>query len=193
MLKMKKLVVLIAFVVSSLTAFAQNQPGVERKGFVIGLGAGLNVFGVQDRGPGATLDYTSGGISLPNLKLGLMVSPRTALLLQMPGSVYQTEGRDRSFEAVIPTVQHWLGNRFWVSGGVGLDVDLPDLCDLHEQDHGRINLGYALSIGAGFELVQRKNYAFDIHTRVQYGNTYLENNTERSSTAISLGVGFNWY
>ncbi|MPR36966.1 hypothetical protein [Salmonirosea aquatica] len=190
---MKKLVVLIAFVVSSPTGFAQNYPGVERKGFIIGVGAGLNVFGVEDRGPGATLDYTSSGISLPNLKLGLMISKRTALLLQMPGSIYQTEGRDRSFEAVIPTIQHWLGERFWVSGGAGLGVDLPDLCDFNEQSHGKINLGYALSVGAGYEIVQRKNYAFDIQTRVQYGNTYLENNIERSSTAISLGVGFNWY
>ena len=106
---------LIAFTLLIATLSLQGQ-NIERRGFVIGLGIGGGIINIQDSGAESTLDETDGTLSLPNLQMGFMLSDRTALLASIPGAIYKYDGRDRSFEAFIPSVQHWVSDNWWVRG-----------------------------------------------------------------------------
>jgi hypothetical protein len=183
---------LIAFtlLIATLSLHGQN---IERRGFVIGLGIGGGIIDIQDSGAESTLDKTTGALSLPNLQMGFMLSERTALLVSIPGAIYEHDGRDRSFEAFIPSLQHWVGDNWWVRGGVGLAMDMPALYDLKDLDDPEFNIGYAMAASTGVELVQRGSFALDLQGRIQYGRAYLDNDAHRDGLIMTVGLGFTWY
>ena len=120
----KQAIIAIILMLSSIQAFAQdNQIEPNRKGFVIGVSAGAGYLSIE--GDAAPSTFEDSDISLPNLKIGWMLNPNTALLLSMPGMAYKAQGVDRSFEGLVPTVQHWVRPNWWINGGVGLGLDTP--------------------------------------------------------------------
>lgn len=176
------------------TAFGQNtNTSVERKGFVIGLGFGGGVVSIADSNQETPFDEAQGGISLPNLKLGWMVNDRLAILATFPGMIYEYENKDRSFEALIPSLQYWVTDNWWINGGIGLAVDFPALYEADSFKGEEWNLGYAVSASAGYEIVQKKNFTIDLQTRLHLGRVYLDNDQYRDGVAFTVGVGFNWY
>ncbi len=189
---MKQLLIIV-LLFSTAQTFAQNNDRFTRKGFVFGLGVGGGIIHVQDHNTEASFEKTAGAISLPNLKIGFMLSEKTALLATFPGAIYQYEGRDRSFEAFIPSIQHWFSDSWWVNGGAGLAMDFPAFYDMKGLENRDFNFGYAFAASSGIELVQSRNYTLDLQAKVQYGKTYLENDGHRNGTIFTLGVGFNWY
>lgn len=182
------------FLITSLfAAWSMSGQELERRGFVIGLGLGAGMIDIQDHGTETAFAATPGVLSLPNLKIGFMLSERTALLATFPGAIYEYEGRDRSFEAFLPTIQHWVGKRWWINGGAGLAMDFPAFYDMKGLEDPQVHVGYALVAAAGFELVQGRRFALDVQTRVQYGRVNLGDSAYREGCVATVGLGVNWY
>ena len=55
------------------------------------------------------------------------------------------------------------------------------------------NFGIAVAASVGYELIQKKNYALDLNTRLHLANVSLENDQDRDGVVFSIGLGFNWY
>jgi hypothetical protein len=134
--------------------------------------------------------------SFPNFKIGAMLRHDTALLLHLPGSIYRYKGdgreRDRGFEGVIPSLQFWLLDRWWVMGGVGLALDAPAFYDVKGQDEGMFHLGPAVTLGTGYEVFRAGRFAVDVQGRGHYGSARVPEGT-RKALAFNLLAGINWY
>lgn len=191
---MKNLFLIIALIFCTSTLVAQDvEPGVERKGFVIGIGVGVGTISMANSNDEVPFDEGQGGLSLPNLKLGWMVHDRLAILAAFPGMVYEHEGIDRSFEAFVPSVQYWLNDQWWINGGFGLAMDVPAFYEFDALDDADWNFGCALALSAGYEFVQRKNFTIDFQTKLHLGRVYWDNDEYRDAAVFTVGVGFNWY
>jgi len=189
------LIIIFTFSSFSFTLLGQNSNNntIERKGFVFGVGVGGGVVSISDSNQEVPFDEVQGGISLPNLKFGWMVNDRLAILATLPGMIYALEGKDRSFEAFIPSVQYWVKDRWWINGGIGLAMDMPALYEFDDLKSEDWNFGCAVSASTGFELIQKKNYALDLQANIHLGRTFLDNDQHRDGGAFTIGIGFNWY
>ncbi len=87
-----------------------------------------------------------------------MITPRTALLLCLPGTVYRYKWsereRDRGFEAIVPAVQFWPCDRFWLLAGAGLGMDAPAFYDIKNEAERKFYFGGAALAGAGYQIFQ---------------------------------------
>jgi len=137
-------------------------------------------------------DEAQGGMYLPNLKLGWMLNGRLAILATFPGMTYEYEGKDRSFDAIVPSLQYWVKDRWLVNGGIGLTIDSPDLFE-NDVDNEDWNFGTTVAVSSGYELIQKERYALDLQTGLQLGRTNLENGRYRDGVILTIGIGFNWY
>ena len=188
---MKKLVI-ITFIFLSFSAFGQTSDSpVERKGFVIGVGIGGGVISFDNSNQEGSFEEAQGGGTFPNLKLGWMVNDRLAILATLPGMIYEFEEKDRSFDAIIPSVQYWVKNRWWINGGIGLAIDGPALYEKTEGEDW--NFGCAVAASTGYELLQKKKFVLDLQTQLQLGRVFMENDQYRDGVVFSVGLGFNWY
>lgn len=187
-----KNLLMVVLILCTFSLFSQNiNKTVERKGFVIGLGLSGGVISISDSDQEIPFDDAQGGFSLPNLKLGWMLNERLAILATFPGMIYEYEGKDRSFDAFMPSVQYWVKDRWWINGGIGLAVDGPALYeDLDGEDW---NFGCAVAFSTGYEIVQKKKFTIDLQTQLHLGRVFLENDQHRDGVAFSVGLGFNWY
>ena len=177
-----------------MAVFGQNNGyTIERKGFVFGFGIGGGVISIADSNDEVPFDEAQFGISLPNLKFGWMLNDYLAILATFPGMIYDYEGKDRSFEAFIPSVQYWVNDRWWINGGIGLAMDFPALYEVDDLKNEDWNFGGAVALSTGFELVQNKRYALDLQTKLQMGRVHLDNDEHRDGVSFSIGLGFNWY
>ena len=188
---MKHLMILV-FTFCTVSLFAQEvSENIERKGFVFGAGVGGGVISISENGAG--FGKAQGGISLPDLKLGWMVNDRLAILATSPGMLYSLDDKDRSFEAIVPTVQYWLKNKWWVNGGLGLGMDMPAFYQIKKVENEDWNFGCAVSLSTGYEVLQKKNFALDLQTRLNMGRVGLGNDMHRDGVSFSVGVGINFY
>jgi hypothetical protein len=168
---------------------------VQRSGFIFGAAAGAGL-----------LDLTGDGVSegqhlspsFPNLRIGYMVSPRTAVVVLLPGTIYRYEGvgeqdrpRDRGFEGIIPSIQYWVADRWWIMGGAGLTLDAPTFYDVQDASEGKYYMGPSLSVGAGYEVWRRGSFSLDAQTRLHYGSARLADGETRKGTAWNLLLGVN--
>ncbi|GLB47977.1 hypothetical protein [Neptunitalea lumnitzerae] len=191
---MKQLLVLFALLVLGSTVQAQDTTAqMERKGFVIGLGISGGAISISDTETGQDFDKGQGSISLPNIKLGYMLNERLALLLNTSGMIYSQNDYDRSFETFLPSVQYWVNNKSWISGGIGLAVDMPALYDIEDNINDDFNAGCAVGLSFGRELYQQRNFAIDLQLQTTAGRTFFKGDGHRDAATISVGVGFNWY
>lgn len=184
---------------SAIATFSQAQTlpaaanNFERKGFFFSAAVGASSIGLKLPGQPAQQEITA---SLPNFKVGKMLTHRTALLVSLPGSLYTYKGagrkRDRGFEAIVPSVQYWIQDRWWVLGGAGLGMDAPAFYDIKNEEETTFYFGRAVAVGTGYELWRKGNMAVDIQSRVQYGAIKVPDGT-RTGLAVSLLVGLNLY
>lgn len=191
-----KNVLLIIVILFNFSAFGQlttQQPSIERKGFIFGFGIDGGMISLTDSSQENPFDEVQGNIGFPNLKFGWMVTDRLAILGTLPSMNYEYEGKDRSFKAFTPAIQYWIKDRWWVNGGFGLAMDFPALYEVDDTAEEDWNFGYTFTTSTGFELIQKKRYAFDLQTKLYYGKTYLDNDEHREALVVSIGLGFNWY
>ncbi|GAB5555083.1 MAG: hypothetical protein Sapg2KO_46740 [Saprospiraceae bacterium] len=187
-----KQVVVIMLTLWTFQLSAQFNPNIERKGFVFGVGLSGGVISISESNQEVPFSEAQGGIGLPDLKFGWMaMNERLAFMVNIPGMIYEYEGKDRSFDAIVPSIQYWVKDRWWINGGLGLAVDGPAL---YEKIKGEDwNFGCAVIASTGYEIVQRKNFAMDLQTKLQMGRAFMDNDQYRDGVVFSLGLGFNWY
>lgn len=186
----KQVIIAMILMLSNMQAFAQdNQTESNRKGFVIGVSAGAGYVSIEgDAAPGT---FEDGGLPFPNLKIGWMITPKTALLLSIPGMGYEIDGVDRSFDSVVPSIQYWVRPKWWVNVGFGLGMDSVAF---YEDDHGqdKLNVGPAGMISTGFEIYKRGKFTIDLQGTIHAGHMYTDGD-HYDAGALLAGVGFNFY
>lgn len=187
----KKMIITIVLMLTSMQVFAQtNQTEPTRKGFVIGVSAGAGYLSIE--GDSAPEVFEGGDISLPNLKIGWMLTPNTALLLSMPGMAYEANGVGRSFDGLVPSVQHWVRPNWWINGGVGLGLDTPAFFEDEVKGQDKLILGPSFMISTGYEVYKKGKFTIDLQGTIHAGRLY-SNDTHYDAGAILAGVGFNFY
>jgi len=174
-------------------SYGQNDTNnIERKGLVFGFGIGGGVISIADSDQEVPFDEAQGGGTFPNLKLGWMINERLAVLALYSGMSYEYKDKDRSFDAIMPSIQYWVRDRWWVNAGAGLAMDFPAIYEDNIKNEAW-NYGGAVAFSTGYELLQKQHFALDLQTQLQMGWTYLENNKERDVVVFSVGLGFNWF
>ena len=184
---------ILYFVLWITNSFAQTHAerhAVDRKGFVIGFGIGAGLLTLnQNDSKSATFSTT-----LPNLKLGLMVNKRLALLATLPGANYKYNGKDRGFEALVIAGQYWVRDNLWVLGGSGLTFDAPAFYTVKEPKSADFNIGLpALTFATGYEIWHKGRFGLDLQYRLFFGKSNLPNDTQRKGISNMFVLGFNWY
>ena len=143
-------------------------------------------------------NYQSGsqtGMSFPNIKIGKMISNKTALLVYLPGTIYDFENADRDrqrgFEAILISAQYWVQNRIWLMGGIGLGLDAPVFYDIKTPEERNFNIGYSAAAAVGFDVLKFKKSVIDIQGRVHYGSIDIGEEQLKGS-AFTILVGYNF-
>ncbi|PWN07382.1 hypothetical protein [Rhodohalobacter mucosus] len=187
---MKQIIPLLIMILASVQAVAQNNESEPtRKGFVIGLSAGAGYLSIE--GDAAPAVYEDGKFSWPNLKIGWMIRSNTAVLLSLPGMAYESEGVDRSFDAIVPSIQHWVLPKWWINGGIGLGLDTVAFYE-NDHDQDSLNLGTAFMISSGYEIYRKGKFTIDLQGTIQAGRMHT-NDTHYDAGMVFAGVGFNFY
>jgi len=151
-------------------AFAQtksDQKEIKRKSLVfgLGLGAGTSTLNTKD-----TINNTF-STTLPNIKVGYMLTKRLALLALLPGANYKYNNKTRGFEAVILAGQYWLKTKWWILAGTGLTFDAPAFYTVEDPEKAGFYTGFpAITFATGYEIWQRRRFALDIQYRIFVGN-----------------------
>ena len=153
---------------------APTASAVERKGFVIGFGLGVG----HTRAEGSNTAVGS------SFHIGGMLGPKTAVLLDGSSVTDSVEGTSVGIGVSGIAVQRWLNDRVWVKAGIGSGV----LLALGNGESESENLGFGISTGIGYEVVQKKKFALDLQGRF----TTSSKDGTRVNNYIAL-VGFNWY
>lgn len=187
---MKKVLLTVLYILNAAILSAQDTAwgSSEKQGFLIGAGIGGGALLAKDTG----IDMKNyGKYSLLNLKLGWMITPRTAICLHVPSGGHTENGETRAFEAVLVTGQHWFSKKIWGTAGLGLAMDMPPFYDT-DNDDPEFYFGTALSAGMGYEILQKESFVLEIQARCLHGNYDVEA-VERQSVAFDILVGVNRY
>ena len=189
---MRTLLIIMLVVFANFT-FAQsemeNKP-VERKGFIFGLGMGVGSLSLN------TNDSLTSTITMtiPNIKVGYMLSDRFALLALLPGANYKYKGKDRGFEGFILSGQYWVKNNWWVLGGAGLTFDAPAFYTVDNPKTAEFYVGFpALTLSTGYEVWHKGKFALDLQYRLFFGKSNIATNGFREGVSNMFIVGVNWY
>lgn len=188
---MYKIILITCLSLGILSAINSQTEGLEKKGLLFGVAVGASQ-ATLSIGEGAR--EKSSGISLPNIKVGKSISEKVAVLLYLPGSLYEYNNngrtRDRGFEAILPSVQFWPSERMWLLTGIGLGMDAPVFFDIKSEEERNFNFGYAFTLGAGYELIHFNNKTIDLQARFHYGSIETELG-KLQGRAFSILLGFN--
>jgi hypothetical protein len=189
-LKTNTIITIFLSVMLSTAGLARKGTDIpeQREDFMFGIAAGGGILFMKDRG--SPVD-SYGHFSVPNLKPGWLLSPRSALCLHISSGGHHQNYKTRAFEAVLPAVQYWVKDRLWLLGGAGLSMDMPPFYDV-EEDNPKFYFGMALCTSIGYELWKSNGRTIDIQGRLLYGRYEVEG-SRRQSLAFSILIGHNWY
>lgn len=175
-----------------LTAYSQNKNQLNRKGFVIGISAGVSNSTMFF--PTKTQNNTNLAL---NWKIGYMIKPNLALLLNGSVSIYSynLSGRERKrdFGGIFPSAQYFVSDKFWILGGIGIGTDAPVFYDLkpENKEETKYYSGIGVISSVGYEIYHKKNFAIDMQARVNCSSVNLPiGKTNGFNTALLLGITF---
>lgn len=186
--------ILLLLIICQLFVSAQNdETKLQQRRFFFGVSTGISSIQLSSKAIGNEQQI---GLSFPNIKIGKMLSDHSAILLCLPGSIYQEKQmgrtRDRGFEGIIPSYQYWFSNRYWVLGGAGLTFDAPAFYDIKDETERKFYFGPSVLVGTGYEFYKKGKMSVDIQGRMQYGfSNYPTGN--RTGLAFNLLIGVNWH
>lgn len=188
-----RIVLIIALTVWINYSFAQINTAEKeevKKGFVIGVGLGAGVLTLKKNDTVDVLISTT----LPNIKVGYMLSSRLAVLALLPGANYRYGGKDRGFEGLIFAGQYWLKDNWWILGGAGLTFDAPAFYTVKDPKTAGFYTGLpSFTIATGYEVWHKDRFALDLQYRIFIGQSNLPGNKRREGVSNMFIVGFNWY
>jgi hypothetical protein len=174
----------------SINTFSQDNTDISRKKILLCFASGVANSNIQF--PDKKDTYTNLAL---NWKIGYMLNPRFALLLNGAVSVYEYDLSDRKrlrdFGGLYASAQYFVSDRFWILGGLGLGTDAPVFYDLKPKNEIEIN--YYTGVGAissiGYEILRTKNFVLDLQARVNYNSVNLPIGTTHGlSTAFLIGI-----
>ena len=188
---------IVAFTLISAMSYAQNnstpQDNFIRDGFMFEFGLGGGVISVEDSGGLQNFDDTQGGGTFPELKFGYMLNDHMAATISAPGMIYTLNEKDRHFGGLIPSVQYWIKDRWWVHGGAGLAIDSPALYDIEDNVNDDWNTGIAAMVSTGYEVYRKNKFALNVQSKLLVGGVKVNNDIDREVVQFSLGIGFSWF
>jgi len=189
---MKSIMVLVLFLISSISVFAQEKSDITRKGFVFGFSSGI----VNSNIKFPSKNQNNTNLAL-NWKVGYMLNPKLALLLNGAVSIYEYDLSDRKrlrdFGGIFASSQYFVSNRIWVLGGIGIGTDAPVFYDLEPENKVETEYysGLGLVSSVGYEFFRRKKFTLDLQARINYGSVNLPiGKTNGFTTALLLGINF---
>jgi hypothetical protein len=144
----------------------------EREGFLIGFSLGFGSSHPCDNCPGFGGTFMVGGMAQEDL----------AVLFEVTGVGSSDEGRDnQGLGTATIAARYWPYYKVWLQGGVGIGFSLDENAFGETVNDDR---DWAVTAGAGYEIVQRRHFTFDVSARGALAG-------DRRS--VSLTLGFNWY
>jgi len=186
----------VAFALLSITAYAQktnSETITQREGFIFEFVVGGGSISIEDSAGIQTFDTSQGTFVFPDLKLGYMLNEKFAITLSMPGNIYEFQDNDRNFGGLIPSVQYWVKDNWWIHGGIGLAIDSPALYDIKDDVNDDWNFGTAVMISTGYEFYKKKNFALNVQSKLVLGHASLDGDAERDAAIFNIGLGFSWF
>lgn len=194
----KQILVKIACVVitflSSVT-YAQNsnqESTTQREGFIFEFVVGGGLISLEDSAGIQTFDESQGTFVFPDLKLGFMLNENLAITLSTPGNIYEFQDNDRHFGGLIPSVQYWVKDNWWIHVGIGLAIDAPALYDIKDSVNDDWNFGCAVMASTGYEFYKKKNFALNVQSKLVLGRVNLGSDAHRDAVIFNVGLGFSW-
>ena len=185
----------VAFALLSSITYAQSpdsETTIQRDGFIFEFSLGGGIISIEDSAGIQTFDKSQGAFTFPDLKFGYMLNENLAITVAMPGMIYEFEDYDRHFGGVIPSLQYWVKDRWWINGGIGLAIDSPALYDIEDDVNDDWNFGCALTASTGYEIYKKKNFALNLQSRLVLGRTFLDGDAYRDAVTFNVGIGFSW-
>jgi outer membrane protein W len=187
-----KVIFLTVFTLIGIAAYSQDTQ-ISRKGFVIGASVGVSNSNIRI----STKSQNNTDLGL-NWKVGYMIKPNLALLLNGSASIYDynLSGRERKrdFGGIFPSAQYWVADKFWILGGVGIGTDAPVFYDLkpENEEETKYHSGIGAISSVGYEIYRKKNFVLDLQARLNFSSVDLPlGKANGFNTALLLG--FNFY
>ena len=192
-MKKSKTIIVTGILVALLTIFSSQAEAQDtaprRKGFTIGGSAGI---GVLHFSKGMNSNESSGGISLPNMKIGWFMKENLAVYLNTTGQIYELNGRDRSFEGYIPSILYWASDKWWISGGFGAALDTRAFYESASKSV-KTDWGKGVLLAAGYEFKQREKWAMDVQVRLFMASISREELQNLEGTSLTIAFGFTLF
>lgn len=185
----------IAFALVSGITGAQNtntETTNQREGFMFEFTVGGGIISIEDSEGIQTFDESQGTFVFPDIKLGYMLNEKLAITVSMPGNIYKFQDNDRNFGGLIPSVQYWVKDCWWIHGGIGLAIDSPALYDIKDNVNDDWNFGVAVMASTGYEIYKKKNFALNVQSKLVLGNVSLDGGADRDAVIFNIGLGFSW-
>ncbi|RRQ48976.1 hypothetical protein DZC72_09575 [Maribacter algicola] len=193
----KNQITCIAFVLISAMTFAQNNKNAQndfsREGFMFEFVLGGGIISIEDSAGIQNFDKSQETFIFPDFKIGYMLNNRLAVNVSAPGMIYAVNNNDRHFGAIIPAVQYWVKDKWWIHGGAGLAIDSPALYDIKDNLNDDWNTGIAVLVSTGYEVYRKNKFALNLQSKLLMGGVKLNNNIDRDAVQLSLGIGFSWF
>lgn len=189
---MKSLIIVFISCVLGLTAFGQTKNETKRKGLVFGTSIGIANSNLNF----PTKNQNNTNLAL-NWKVGYMLNPKLAILINGAVSIYEYDLTDRKrlrdFGGVFASAQYFATDKIWVLGGIGIGTDAPVFYDLKPENtvETKYYSGLGLVSTVGYEFYRKKNFALDLQARINYSSVNLPiGKTNGFTTALLLGINF---
>ncbi|MHB0753697.1 hypothetical protein [Polaribacter sp. M15] len=186
----------IAFALVSSITVAQNtntKTTNQREGFMFEFTVGGGLISIEDSAGIQTFNESQGTFVFPDLKLGYMLNEKLAITVSMPGNIYKFQDNDRNFGGLIPSVQYWVKEKWWIHGGVGLAIDSPALYDIKDDVNDDWNFGTAVMVSSGYEMYKKKNFVLNVQSKLVLGHASLDGDAQRDALIFNVGLGFSWF
>jgi len=185
----------LAFALVSSATYAQNTNSeitTQRDGFIFEFVVGGGLISIEDSTGIQTFDKFQGTFVFPDIKLGYMLNEKLAITVSMPGNIYEFQDNDRNFGGLIPSVQYWVKDNWWIHGGIGLAIDSPALYDIEDNVNDDWNFGTAVMASTGYEIYKKKNFALNVQSKLVLGRASLDGDIKRDAVLFNIGIGFSW-
>jgi len=190
--KMKSLTLLAISCLLSLSISAQNKDEILRKGVIFGFSTGI----ANSNLIFPTKNQNNTNLAI-NWKVGYMLNPKLALLMNGAASIYEFDLSDRKrlrdFGGIFASAQYFVTDKFWALGGVGIGTDAPVFYDLKPENTVETNYysGLGMVSSIGYEIYRKNNFSLDLQALINYSTVNLPiGKTNGFTTALLVGINF---